>query len=110
MLSESELKACKARAERLKFETQPEFIPEGLKLYDYQMEALRWLNFSWSQSRSVLLADEMGLGKTIQAIALVKNIIHQTGQAGPFVVICPLSTCENWKREFQLWAPELYSY
>ena len=43
-----------------------EFLPKGLKLYDYQNVGVEWLNFSYSQDRDVILADEMGLGKTIR--------------------------------------------
>ena len=74
----------------------------------YQLKSLNWLNHSWSQQRNVILADEMGLGKTIQTIVFIRSIVETTGDRGPFMVIVPMSTCENWKREFAKWAPDLY--
>ena len=51
-----------------------------------------------------ILADEMGLGKTIQTIALFAHLVEM-GVPGPFLVIAPLSTIANWKREFNKFAP-----
>jgi ATP-dependent helicase STH1/SNF2 len=46
-----------------------------------------------------------GLGKTIQTISLITYLIETKKQAGPFIVIVPLSTIANWKLEFDKWAP-----
>ena len=48
----------------------------------------------------VLLADEMGLGKTVQAIAYLCQ-----ERAWPAVVVSPLVTLVNWRREFEKFAP-----
>ena len=48
----------------------------------------------------------MGLGKTIQTIALFAHLVEM-GVPGPFLVIAPLSTISNWKREFNKFAPLL---
>ena len=48
----------------------------------------------------------MGLGKTIQTIALFAHLVEM-GVPGPFLVIAPLSTIANWKREFNKFAPLL---
>ena len=48
----------------------------------------------------------MGLGKTIQTIALFCHLVEM-GIPGPFMVVAPLSTIENWKREFNRFAPAL---
>lgn len=53
-----------------------------------------------------ILADEMGLGKTIQTIGLLANLI-QRGVSGPYLVVVPLSTLSNWKREFSNFAPSI---
>lgn len=53
-----------------------------------------------------MLADEMGLGKTIQAIALLKELMCTYKVTRPFLISVPLSTIENWRREFKLWCPE----
>ena len=51
------------------------------------------------------LADEMGLGKTLQTISLFCHLIEVNERAGPFLVIAPLSTLLNWKREVERFAP-----
>lgn len=53
-----------------------------------------------------ILADEMGLGKTIQTIGLIANLITR-GVSGPYLVVAPLSTLSNWKREFSTFAPSI---
>ena len=51
------------------------------------------------------LADEMGLGKTLQTISLFCQVSEVNKNAGPFLVIAPLSTLLNWKREVERFAP-----
>ena len=51
-----------------------------------------------------ILADEMGLGKTIQSIGVICKLL-QLGVTGPFIIVVPLSTLSNWKREFDNFAP-----
>lgn len=53
-----------------------------------------------------MLADEMGLGKTIQTIAFIKELMFIQKITRPFLISVPLSTVENWRREFKLWCPE----
>ena len=48
-----------------------------------------------------ILADEMGLGKTIQALALLQAI-----GKGPYLVVCPASLGENWRREALRFIPD----
>lgn len=69
------------------------------------------LNFG---CRGSLLADDMGLGKTLTTLALIKqtqqaaNDFHNCGKRGKQVtspatlVICPLSTLDNWKNEIEI--------
>ena len=66
----------------MKTTEQPDWIPEGLKLRDYQVDGLNWLSHSWCKRNSVILADEMGLGKTIQTVCFL-NYIFYTGKVGP---------------------------
>ncbi|KAK4054298.1 DNA-dependent ATPase fun30 [Microbotryomycetes sp. JL221] len=86
---------------------QPAGIPNTVKLKDYQMLGLNWLNLLWSRRTSCILADEMGLGKTIQVISLIAHL-KETGQPGPHLVIVPSSTLENWMREFDVFAPDIH--
>ncbi len=55
------------------------------------------LDFLLRTGGSALMADEMGLGKTVQTLAFVA----QQPQSIPVVVVAPLVTLENWKREIQ---------
>jgi SNF2 family DNA or RNA helicase len=54
-----------------------------------------------------ILADEMGLGKTIQTIALLAYLMEVKGNKGPFLIVVPLSTINNWSLEFEKWAPDI---
>ena len=47
----------------------------------------------------------MGLGKTLQTISLFCHLCEVDKNAGPFLVIAPLSTLLNWKREVERFAP-----
>jgi len=76
-------------------------------LLPYQAVGVKWLIQAWLQDRSVILADEMGLGKTIQAIAFIAELLFVYKISRPFLITVPLSTINNWKREFELWLPEV---
>ncbi|KYN18989.1 Lymphoid-specific helicase, partial [Trachymyrmex cornetzi] len=73
-------------------------------LRDYQLKGLEWLKLLHKNGLSGILADEMGLGKTIQTIALICHLIEER-QAGPYLIIAPLSTIPNWLMEFEKFAP-----
>jgi len=88
------------------FHQKTPYLVEGMSLFDYQLEGLNWMRFGWSTRQNGILADEMGLGKTIQAVAFVASL-HDAGWTHPFLIVAPLSTLENWEREFSLWAPQL---
>ncbi|GAB5364464.1 hypothetical protein AAMO2058_000972700 [Amorphochlora amoebiformis] len=60
----------------------------------------------YNKGMSGILADEMGLGKTIQTIALLSYVVERSN-FGPHLVIVPLSTLQNWRDEFELWAPTI---
>lgn len=53
------------------------------------------LDFLLKTGGNALMADEMGLGKTVQTLAFVA----QKPQSVPVIVIAPLVTLENWRRE-----------
>lgn len=69
------------------------------KLFDYQKIGLNWLSFMFRNNCGCILADEMGLGKTLQIISLI-TYIKTINPTAHFLVICPISLLENWKREF----------
>ncbi|KAK4755859.1 hypothetical protein SAY87_009616 [Trapa incisa] len=86
------------------YKQSPKFLSGGL-LHPYQLEGLNFLRFSWSKGMHVILADEMGLGKTIQSIAFLASVLEEGHY--PHLVIAPLSTLQNWVREFSKWAPHM---
>ena len=95
-----------------KVETQPTILggPGGFQLKGYQMVGLQWMVNLYNKRLSGILADEMGLGKTIQVVALVSYLVEVKQNNGPFLIIVPLSTMENWRLEFERWCPSLVVY
>ena len=82
----------------------------GFQLKGYQMIGLQWMVNLYNKRLSGILADEMGLGKTIQVVALVSYLVEIKQNNGPFLIIVPLSTMENWRLEFERWCPSLVVY
>ncbi|TGZ64872.1 hypothetical protein CRM22_006161 [Opisthorchis felineus] len=90
--------------------SQPSYLsPEQhAVLHPYQLEGVRWLWHAYHNHVNAILADEMGLGKTVQVIALLYSLWKERNDYGPFLVAAPLSTLQNWAREFEVWAPEFH--
>ncbi|KAK2194995.1 bifunctional Helicase superfamily 1-2 [Babesia duncani] len=85
----------------------PSYLANGEKqLRDYQLTGLNWMVNRMKRGLSVLLADEMGLGKTVQTISLVGHFMYKEFLIGPYLVIVPQSTIDNWMREFETWLPQ----
>jgi SNF2 family DNA or RNA helicase len=70
--------------------------------FAYQLEGVAFLY----PRHAAVLADEMGLGKTMQAITALRLLLR-SGEIQSVLLICPKPLVSNWKREFELWAPEL---
>jgi hypothetical protein len=75
----------------------------GRELRSYQVDGLNWLVKCWQMGRSCILADEMGLGKTIQTLAYLEHLKNKNYVRGPHLIVAPLSTIENWRRETEDW-------
>jgi SNF2 family DNA or RNA helicase len=73
------------------------------ELRPYQERGLSWLAFLGQLGLGGILADDMGLGKSIQTLAL----IAAGGQAGPTLLVCPMSLVGNWQREAERFTPQL---
>lgn len=73
----------------------------------YQIDGLNWMVSLYNNNLNGILADEMGLGKTIQTIALFCHLIEVKKNHGPFLVVVPLTTINNWWMEFDKWAPDI---
>lgn len=92
----------------LRYVPRGEGAPNGItaSLYPYQLEGWNWLRFLMGQRVGALLADEMGLGKTLQVISTIADP-HDDSPLTPTLVVAPGSLLENWKREFQKFAPDI---
>ncbi|CAD5232023.1 unnamed protein product [Bursaphelenchus xylophilus] len=88
------------------FDKSPSFIKNG-ELRDYQVRGLNWLIQLHYNKFNGILADEMGLGKTLQTVSLLGYMKHVKNHNGPFLVIVPKSTIQNWKNEFTKWCPTI---
>lgn len=49
------------------------------------------------------LCDQMGLGKTVQSVAFMDCLMRFQKVKGPFLVVAPLSTLQQWYREINTW-------
>ena len=83
---------------------QPLLVSGGI-MKPYQIEGMIWMANLRKVGANGILADEMGLGKTLQTISLFCHTYEVDKKAGPFLVIAPLSTLLNWKREVERFAP-----
>lgn len=45
----------------------------------------------------------MGLGKTIQTISFLYHLNSKEGVLGPFLILAPLTTLHQWRREIEDW-------
>uniref|UniRef100_A0A7E4W0W4 SWI/SNF related, matrix associated, actin dependent regulator of chromatin, subfamily a, member 5 n=1 Tax=Panagrellus redivivus TaxID=6233 RepID=A0A7E4W0W4_PANRE len=90
----------------LLFNQSPFYIKNGA-LRDYQIRGLNWMVQLQHNSINGILADEMGLGKTLQTISLLGYMKHVKNFNGPFLVIVPKSTLQNWMNEFEKWCPTM---
>ena len=84
---------------------QPSFLTGGT-LKKYQLHGLQWLVSLYNNNLNGILADEMGLGKTIQTIAFLAHL-QERGEEGPHLIVVPSSTMDNWRKELELWAPDI---
>ncbi len=72
----------------------------------YQVRGYSWLSFLRQWGLGACLADDMGLGKTIQTLAFVARE-KERGETRPFLVICPTSVVNNWRKETERFTPHL---
>ncbi|KAJ1024722.1 hypothetical protein NDA16_002762 [Ustilago loliicola] len=84
---------------------QPKLVT-GAKMREYQLDGLEWLISLYENGLNGILADEMGLGKTLQTISFLAHL-REKGVWGPFLVVAPLSTINNWVLEFERFTPDI---
>jgi non-specific serine/threonine protein kinase len=85
---------------------EPAAVPPDFDgvLRPYQHRGMSWLSFLERLGLGAVLADDMGLGKTIQLLAL---LLGDPPEAGPTLLVCPMSLVGNWQREATRFAPTL---
>lgn len=106
MLNLHSVSASATRKAKDFISVQPALLAEGVKLKEYQLLGVNWLNLLYDRKLSCILADEMGLGKTVQVISFFAHL-KSRGRKGPHLIVVPSSTLENWIREFQRFAPSM---
>lgn len=87
--------------------TEQSSLLVGGTLKEYQLHGIQWMVSLYNNRLNGILADEMGLGKTIQTLGLITHLMEKKDNAGPYLIIVPLSTVSNWELEFAKWAPAL---
>ena len=80
---------------------QPSVIQGTMR--PYQLAGLNWMIRLRHNGLNGILADEMGLGKTCQCAVTMSEIAMRADLRGPFLVIVPLSTLNQWKGELESW-------
>ena len=90
------------------FRESPKYINGNLR--PYQIQGLNWLISLHKSGLAGILADEMGLGKTLQTISFLGYLRYIEKVNGPFLVIAPKSTLNNWLREINKWTPEVKAF
>jgi hypothetical protein len=90
---------------RAEHRLSPVHTPESFsgQLRPYQSRGLSWLDFLQRAGLGGILADDMGLGKTVQLLALLAH----DAEAGPSLLVCPMSLVGNWHREAARFTPHL---
>jgi hypothetical protein len=90
-----------AAEQRLRPAREPDDFAGTLR--PYQRRGLAWLRFLQRIGLGGILADDMGLGKTAQTLAL----LAADRDAGPTLLVCPMSLVGNWQREAARFTPDL---
>lgn len=109
--SKKKYKPFNVKDDRPKFNgmaEQPGYLHgEGRTLRDDHLAGLNYMAFSWTKRNNVILADEMGLSKTLQSISFLGWLQDVVGIPCQFLLVVPLSTIEEWRRELMRGSPNL---
>ncbi|ETO14776.1 chromodomain-helicase-DNA-binding protein, partial [Reticulomyxa filosa] len=83
---------------------EPKDYKNKNKLRDYQTIGVNWMILKFLRGENFILADEMGLGKTVQSVCFLLHLQQECNIHGPYLIVAPLSTIPNWKREMEEWS------
>jgi len=77
-------------------------LKNEIKLKDYQIEGVSWLQSLFKNGFSgCLLADDMGLGKTLQLLYFIEwHALVQPSSNKPYLIVAPVGLIENWESEY----------
>lgn len=96
--------------DRLRYLLQPpldQLYTDNNLHFPFEPFHYQWEGVSFLYSRTAaILADEMGLGKTMQSITTVRLLLR-SGDLRNVLLVCPKPLVTNWRREFEIWAPEI---
>eukprot|EP00124_Ichthyophonus_hoferi_P004274 Ihof_evm1s451 gene=Ihof_evmTU1s451 len=91
--------------DQLLSDRQPKLVT-GCVMREYQLDGMEWIASLYENGLNGILGDEMGLGKTLQCISFIAYLTARK-VPGPFLVVAPLSTLQNWVNEFKRFTPSL---
>ena len=91
------------------FTESPQYV-EGGTMRAYQIQGLNWLISLYDHCINGILADEMGLGKTLQTLSFLGYLKFVKGINGPFLLVVPKSTLQNWANECKRWIPKFTAF
>ncbi len=75
-------------------------------LRPYQKLGVQWLMTLRGLGLGGCLADDMGLGKTIQVLGVL-SLLRASEEEGTDLLVVPASLLDNWRLEFERFAPGL---
>ncbi len=76
------------------------------ELRPYQKLGVQWLWTLRGLELGGCLADDMGLGKTIQVLGVL-SLSRRKKEKGTALLVVPASLLDNWRLEFERFAPQL---
>ena len=79
-----------------KIQFKGEFLPEGFKKLQYQIDAVNQAKKILNKYNGVFLADVVGLGKTFIAALLAREL-----KGGRILIICPPVLVSYWKKTME---------
>ncbi|KJE94722.1 hypothetical protein CAOG_05320 [Capsaspora owczarzaki ATCC 30864] len=84
------------------------FVPHATveRMFPHQREGVIWLYSLFQRKTGGILGDDMGLGKTIQIVSFLQGLFCSK-QIKRALIVVPLALLDNWKKEFEKWAPEV---
>jgi hypothetical protein len=86
-------------------EIRPQAPSLTAELHQHQEQGISWMVHMYDRGMPMILGDQMGLGKTVQTIGFLAYLRDFYGQAGPHLIVVPLSVMSNWLTEIERFCP-----